>query len=296
MKKLLPLLLILLMFCLPASAERVINRIADPTAADPIPADAQVLEVVYPSVNGSDACILRMGDEVWMVDGSTNFQANLAVLPVLRAMGIKKIDLAFNTHPHDDHICGFATIVKEFPITKLTVAFPLDYNYHLRHTSRLLKETGTEIADVFDGDVLRLGDATMTVIRREGRGFTTNDLSACTMLQYGDCTLLMLADIENRAQQALIDQPPTFGLKADILKFPHHGHARMRTPLFRAIDPEISIVTASRWDSKHATKFLTQMKAESLSTRPDPIRLRTDGKVWVIDKFVLPEGQPAKLK
>lgn len=289
MKKLLALLMLLTLLTLPASAAVVVDRITDPTAVDPIPADAAVLEVVYPAVNGSDACILRLGDQVWMVDGSTRYQANLAVLPVLKAMGVTKIDLAFNTHPHDDHISGFATIAEQVPIKKLMVAFPLDYNYHLRHTARLLTEAGGEIADVFDGDVLHLGDASLTVIRREGRDFTTNDLSACTMLAYGDCRLLMLADIENRAQQALIDQPPAVGLKADILKFPHHGHARMRTPLFRLIDPEISIVTASRWDSKYATEFFNQMHAASLSTRPDPIRLRTDGKVWVIDRFPLLE-------
>ena len=110
MKKLLSLLLILCLVPMVSLADDVVvNLIHNPDASYAFREGAEVLEIVFPQIYGADACIIRMGDEVMMVDAATDHQAPI-VAHALEVMGIDHIDVAYNTHPHDDHITGFEYI------------------------------------------------------------------------------------------------------------------------------------------------------------------------------------------
>ena len=266
----------------------VVNLIDDPDAAYELDPDAELLEIVFPAIHGSDACILRMGDETMMIDCSTDDQSPLLVVPALRAMGVTHIDTAFNSHPHDDHITGFEFLEGTATIGRLLVAFPEDYNYIIKRTVRVLSAQGVPVEHVEDGDVLHLGQAELTVFQRKGGDFTGNDLSACILLRYGERTYITLGDVENRGQAALVSNPPACGMKADIMKYPHHGHVKLNQAFYDLIDPELAIITAHQWPAKEGFAFMERQGVPALSTWYGMIRLRTDGHIWVVD--YLPEN------
>ena len=137
--------LCILMICmlLPgcAAGGRVINLTAAPDAEWAFEEGAEILEVYFLPVIGADACILRMGNQVVMVDAATTGQRQ-RVADALRAAGIDHIDLGFNTHPHDDHIEGFWHLPADVPLSLLVTAFPQNTNYRMLKTVRLMKEKG----------------------------------------------------------------------------------------------------------------------------------------------------------
>lgn len=293
-RRLLPLLLVLCLLPIAALGEgSVVNLIDDPEADYAFEEGAELFTIVFPPIHGSDCAILLYQDEVMMIDCSTDDQAPLLVVPVLQMLDIDHVDIAFNSHPHDDHLTGFEFITDQASIGKLLVGFDTDYNWVIKRTARVLGNLGVPVERVNDGDVLTLGDGqvSMTVYQRHGGGYTTNDRSATLMIHYGDRTIFFSGDIENRGQKGLLTNPPEESLKTDILKYPHHGHAKVNDALFALFDPELSIVTAHEMPADDAFDYLARMHVPGVSTWYGTLRLRTDGHIWVLDRITEGENQ-----
>ena len=288
-KKLAALLLALMMLPIFALAEEgcVINLIDNPEAEFAFEEGKDIFTIVYPNVTGSDAAILQYQDEVWMIDCSTDDQSPKFVVPALEDLGITHIDVAFNSHPHDDHITGFEFLDKQATIGKLIVAFDRNHNYTIQRTIHRLGKKNVGYEYTKDGDAFTMGDGgvKMTVIQRLGGGFTDNDKSAMLMIQYGDRTLFSPGDIENRGQKALLTDPPACGVKADVLKYPHHGHAPINQELFDLIDPEIVLISAHETVADDGFNFIQRNNVPGISTWYGIVRFRTDGNIWVVDRL-----------
>lgn len=282
-------LLLCIVFSVPACAEgAVINLIADPDAEYCFQPDVPILEVYYPKIYGSDCTVLRIEDHVMLIDGSSANQARERVLPMLQDLGIDHVELAFNTHPHSDHLPGLWALYEEgIGIDRVVMGMhdptgdPLQRRYE-----RYFTEAGIPVEYAEDNDILRLGPAELTVIARTRRDFTLNDYSACTMLRYGERTLVSLADIEERSQTVLLNKLPDFSLKADILKYPHHGQQAMKAGLYNLISPELTVLTSHETaEGKVGYAYVTKRGSMAISTPHGPLRLRTDGVIWVLDQY-----------
>jgi competence protein ComEC len=286
MKRLLSLILALCLLPMAALAEgKVVNLIENPDAEWSFEEGKDILEIVYPPLQGADACILRLGGETMMIDCATDDQSQSAVVPTLQRLGVTHVDVAFNSHPHDDHLTGFEYLDGTATIGKLLVSSPLDENYVIKRTVRVMNELGVPVEQVQDGDVLTLGDATLTVIQRQRSDLTGNDRSAALKLVYGDCSFISLGDMENRAQAMLVDNPPECGMKADIMKYPHHGHATLNNDFLAMVDPELAIITAAQFRAKEAYAYMAKKNIPTLTTYRHTLRLRSDGHIWVVDEL-----------
>ena len=287
-QRLVPLLMLLCLFPILSFADgSVINLIASPEKEYTFAEGVSILEVVFPRVHSSDCAILRFEDEVMMIDASTpgaGMQARIK--SALEAMGITRIDTAFNTHPHNDHIGGFETVYAHTTIDQLVLTFPEDYNKHMIKSVNFMKEHHVPISHVSDGDVFTMGDAgavRFEVIQRNGPRWTENDQSAMLMVSYGDRSMLLAADIENRAQTSYAEELPACGIQADILKYPHHDLVRMNTAFFEAVSPELTLINGGLDTGREGRNYLKQKKADFLVGYKGLTRMRTDGIIWVID-------------
>ena len=288
MKRFLLILLVLALIPGLAMADgKVINLVADPDAEWHFAENAPVLEVVFPPVKGADAAILRMGDEVAMIDAATAGQRQ-RVADTLKALDISRVNIAFNTHPHDDHIVGFQHVPETAKMDKLVITFPEDANNHMKNTLRVMEELGIPVEHAADGDVLRVGQAELKVIQKTEKWFTDNNKSAMVMVTYGDCRLLMAADVELDAQNLLLKTCPE-ELDADILKYPHHGVAKAGWNFLKHISPELSVITNGRYNVKNTRKDAEKRGIPLVYTAEGTVRLRTDGNIWVVDQWELKE-------
>ena len=289
MKRLLSLLLILLLLPAAAPAEGVVyDRTGNLTEEYVFPEGTPLLEIVFPRVYSSDCAILRFGDEVMMIDASTkNKTMRNRIRTAVAAMGVDHIDVAFNSHPHDDHIDGFQFVHEYAPIGKLYIAFPEDYDARMKEAVKFCNGNGIPVLHVQDGDVLTMGEngeVTLTVIQRWGtKSWDTNDQSAMLLIRYGERTILFTGDVENRAQRDYGENPPACGLKADILKQPHHGQQPLQDVFLQQVQPEIVFMNGAADVMNGAKKYLNKKGVPFILGYKGLTRMRTDGSIWVID-------------
>ena len=129
------LLLCLLPFAALAEEEKqvVFDRTKNLTEEFVFPEGTPVLEIVFPRVYSSDCAIIRFGDETMMIDASTlNKKMKARIKTAIQSMGVDHINVAFNSHPHDDHIDGFPTVDSYAPIGKMVLTFEEDYDKHMK--------------------------------------------------------------------------------------------------------------------------------------------------------------------
>lgn len=290
MKRLFALLMLLCLLPLSALAEEkvVYDRTGNLTEEFVFPEGTPVLEIVFPRVFSSDCAILRFGDETMMIDASTlNQKMKNRIKTALTSMGVEKIDTAYNSHPHDDHIDGFPTVDSYCPIGRMILTFEEDFDKHMKTVVTYCNEQGIPIEHAGDGDVLTMGEngeVTLRVIQRNDTGkWKANDRSAMLLIQFGERTILFAGDVENRAQRSYATNPPEGGLKADILKYPHHGQVKLDNAFLAMIDPELAFINGASGVMDGAKNYLTKHKVPYLIGYNGLTRMRTDGKIWVVD-------------
>lgn len=270
------------------SAPVLIDRTGELTEEYRFPDGTQVLEIVFPRVYSSDCAIVRFGYDVMLIDASDDTPLmQRRVRSALNAMGVDYIDIAFNSHPHHDHLNGFGEVVKSRPIGRLVLTFPEDYNRKSVRASQDFAARGIPIEHAADGDVFCLGageEVVIRVLQRNDTGtWTTNDRSALLHIQYGERSILFAADIELPAQRSYAADPPDGGIQADILKYPHHGKDALSDLFLRAVSPSLCILTSADKSLTGGKQYLHTRGIPYLLTYAGLTRLRTDGQVWVAD-------------
>jgi len=281
------LLLLLMLPCISLAESCIVNLIENPQATYSFAEGAPILEIVFPRVHSSDCAVLRMGDEVLMLDASipgADMQARIQ--SALEAMGVTHIDVAFNSHPHNDHIGGFAEVYKVAPFDKLIITYPEDFNKFMVSALGFMADHSIPVEHAADGDLLSMGpsgEVSLHVIQRNGERWTENDQSAMLMVKYGERSILFSADVENRAQADYAANPPAIGIDADILKYPHHGLVRMNSDFLSAVSPEITLINGGLDTGREGREYMKRKKLPFLVGYKGLTRMRTDGQIWVID-------------
>lgn len=289
MKRILCTLMLLLLLPVMALAEGVVyDRTGNLTEEYVFPEDAAVLEIVFPRVYSSDCAILRFGDEVIMIDASTkNKTMQTRIKTAVAAMGVDHIDTAYNSHPHDDHIDGFQFVHAYAPIGQLLIAFPEDYDDRMKEAVKFCNDNGIPVVRVENGDVLTMGEngeVTLTVIQRQGTSaWDANDQSAMLLVRYGERTILFAGDVENRAQRDYGGNPPEGGLKADILKMPHHGQQPLQDVFLAVVQPELVFMNGAADVMNGGKNYLKKNGVPFILGYQGLTRMRTDGAIWVVD-------------
>ncbi len=292
LQRLISLLLMLCLLPLTAMAEEaapvVIDRTKNLKEEYKFPEGTPVLEIVFPRVFSSDCAIIRFGEETMMIDASTkNVRMRGRIQTALEAMGVTEIDRAYNSHPHDDHIDGFSFVDAYCPIGQMILTFEEDFDKHMKDAVAYCIEQEIPIVHVGDGDVLTMGEngeVTMRVIQRNDTGkWLANDRSAMLLIQYGERTILFAGDVENRAQKSYSENIPGGGIKADILKYPHHGQVKLHDPFLYAIDPEFVFMNGASGVMDASKKYLKKHNIPYVIGYDGLTRMRTDGQVWVVD-------------
>lgn len=290
MKRLISLLMLLLMLPLCAAAEEqiIIDRTNNLVEEYKFPEGTPILEIVFPRVYSSDCAIVRYGYDVMMIDASTaTDEMQDRVRSALYSMGVDYIDVAFNSHPHDDHINGFTEVADYFPVGRLVLAFEEDFDENMIRVVNHFNEKDIPIEHVQDGDVFYMGpeeDVTIRVLQRNDSGtWEANNRSAMLHIQFGERSIIFTGDVENHAQRSFGENPPEGGLKADIMKYPHHGQVKLHDPFLEAIDPKLVFMNGADQVMNGGKNYLEKKKIPYLVGYTGLTRLRTDGKVWVVD-------------
>jgi competence protein ComEC len=235
--------------------------------------------VTFFDVGQGSAILIRSGDSVVLFDAGPQQSAESdagsnTIVPALRLLGIRKIDLLVLSHLDTAHIGGLNAILDAMPIEKIWTALP-ENSVALQRIATLganrvpdrcqsglntvlgnlvlealhppkIEDTGGGAAD---GPT---NEAANSQIRRPAKKTNNNASSCVLMIRSGQHKVLLTADIENKQERWLVQQ---YGeaLNADVLAMPGQGAASGSSSLFlQTVRPQFAVSQAgyrNRWQT-----------------------------------------------
>ncbi len=190
------------------------------------------------SNSGDGILIITPSGKTMVVD--TNVNANTPYLVyALQELGIDKIDYFVNTHPHPDHIGGFAILARHIEIGEIftppaTMYTKVGTSANVNKFRQVVEGKDIKWSYMAEGDTLTLDkDVEIKVYNPpadlDWGTVNENEWSIAMKLTYKDSSYFLGGDIGNdlvRYKRDTINQMITkYGdeLKTDIVKMNHHG-------------------------------------------------------------------------
>ncbi|WP_341717196.1 ComEC/Rec2 family competence protein [Micromonospora sp. FIMYZ51] len=164
----------------------------------------------------------------------------------LRRLDVRRVPLLVVSHFHVDHTGGVAGIFRGRRVD--TVLVP---QWPEPATGRdLVRATaaahGTPLVAAPAGWRYRAGDAELVVLGppypMRGTRSDPNNNSLVLLATVGGVRILLTGDAETELQRELRERLPPDGLRADVLKVPHHGSAYQDPAFLDAVRPAVALV------------------------------------------------------
>lgn len=190
------------------------------------------------------------------------------VVPFLRSVGVGALDLLVQSHGDNDHIGGLPAVLEAVPVAQIISSVPemippaqvrppaggarigpdsmaLRAQPTARQAPALPFLADTRVTHCRDGQTWRWDGVEFRVLHPpQAMDMSANDRSCVLQVRAGQHTLLLSGDIEQRAEQDLLQRHGA-ALQADVLVVPHHGSSTSSTPGFVAtVAPTIAIFPA----------------------------------------------------
>jgi competence protein ComEC len=173
------------------------------------------------------------------------------VVPFLRRKGISKIDIVILTHPHNDHLQGLLSVLKNFK-----VGIVLDSGYENKENPlyyeflSLIKEKNIRYKIVKYGDIFNLGSSKIKILNPQVPylNLTKSDIDnngIVFKLTEGNVRFLFTGDIYKEGECKILENGED--IESDILKIPHHGsNTSSSLEFLEKVKPKISIISVGR--------------------------------------------------
>lgn len=237
-----------------------------------VPVNEELLIVTFLDVGqGAAAVIETPCNLVIMVDaggrpafrGDPGLVGERIILPFLRYKGITRIDMAFITHPHEDHFGGFIPFVDQIPVEKVLIS-PVEggsiYYHDLINSFEL---AGSEIIETGRGDLWHCrSDLKLKIVGPPEKLFmgTSSDLnnnSIVFFLTYKNIRILFTGDIEDPAVKEFLRTG--YDLSANLLLVPHHGGYLEAMPeLLDSVRPDLAVIQVGHNSFGHPHPYVLQ--------------------------------------
>lgn len=215
-------------------------------------AGAGTLTVDVLSVGQGDAIIVQSpAGKTVLIDAGTGKQD---VVPMLRARGIDKIDLAIASHAHADHIGGMDEVLEALPVRVFVDQAMAHTTGTYTKVMGLVESRGVAYKPGDRGVSFNLDDGIRLELlapaepKLRGTRSDLNSNSVVVRLTKGDHCMLFTGDAEEPTEQMLLQK----GLEpCDVLKVAHHGSGHSSTQRFLdALQPRHAIISCGK-DNKY---------------------------------------------
>lgn len=281
--------LLLCVVCMMSAAQAAPVKEIGPEEQHDFDTQTPLMRVYFLNMTARDGILIVCGDETMLVDCGGNNYGKAYVQPKLKKLGIDHIDYAVNTHPDDDHVSGFLSLMELVPIGGFYTGFDANYNRYQREVTDAAKKYKVPIYTIDAKTELSFGGIHIETYQNMNAS-TINGCSMIMHLTFGDSRMLLLADtpwdIQDEAAAAMGE-----GFRADIVKISHHGINTPTKEAFDAMAPQYAVITNGRTDNNQRTReFLQTENCPALFTPDGCVECITDGTHWTIrqipyDKF-----------
>lgn len=229
---------------------------------EPIPKETG-MEIYFFDVGQADCALIRLDGHTMLIDAGNKSDANsnlkvtdnINLVYELKQLGVEKIDFFINTHPHEDHMGGSATIVENFEIGKIiapnneydniTTKFYTEFEeiVNAKNIQWIYPTTMTdeEVADyeakrrkyceehasegytyaaqeyIQIGDSFNFGEAVVTILSPNADSYKEkNNYSIALKIEYEGNSILFTGDIEEDAEAEIVKMAIEKGINLNV--------------------------------------------------------------------------------
>ena len=203
-------------------------------------------ELLAADVGQGTAVVLRTAGHVLVYDTGAVFTPDAdagerVLVPLLRGLGVRRVDRLLLSHRDHDHTGGAASLMQALPVaatmSSLEPGHPLRTRApHQPCTAGTRWQWDGVAFEILHPPAERLAAATPRT--------RANSLSCVLRVAGRQGSVLLAGDIEAAEEQALLRTAPA-ALASSVLLVPHHGSGTSSTPGFiAAVSPEVAVVQA----------------------------------------------------
>lgn len=228
--------------------------------------------------------------------GLTRDDADQVIARFLSDHDIDRLDYAILSHPHQDHVGGLPALAESIEIDTYLDPVIETTNQTYLQSLEIIEDQGISTGAARQGDSYTLGAdvefeilwPTDDLLEDSSGAPLINDNSTVVKLDAGDVTVLLTGDIEEAAEQQLVE---TYGdeLDVDVLQVAHHGSSTStRQSFLSAADPEVAIIPVgadNQYGHPHTetVQILREHNVEVYRTDLDgTVTIETDGSLYEI--------------
>jgi competence protein ComEC len=204
------------------------------------------LTVYHLDVGQGDAALLVTPDrQYYLIDagglsGAYDVGARV-VVPVLRYLGVSRLDGLFISHGDHDHAGGAAAVAANLPVRRIFrgAAAPSEDEQKLLQ----VLTPATSLETLTAGQQLQLGSTLVEVITAGQGAVTANESSLILRFNCGGRQLLFTGDATGEEELAAT----AAGVEAQLLKVSHHGAASSSEAGFlQRVRPRLAVISVGR--------------------------------------------------
>ncbi len=205
-------------------------------------------------VGQGDAFLVQGTRGALLVDAGTALPDGLdlgrhAVVPALRALGVRRLDLLVATHADLDHRGGLAAVLDAVPVAELWLPYGGAREPGFAALLAAATRAAVPVRERGRGSPPRAAGDLRVVPLWPPPGAASaarNDRSLVLRVEVNGARVLLSGDIDARAERALIDSGAD--LRADVLALPHHGSDTSSSRAFlRTVGASVALASAPCW-------------------------------------------------
>ena len=168
---------------------------------------------------------------------------NRIIAPMLRSIGVARLDAMMISHQDTDHSGGAMSVLETVPVGALYSSLPGDHPILRARMERGEAATRCAAGERWNWDGIEFTVLHPVVPNYSNPKLKPNDLSCVLRVANTAGSALLTGDIEARTEADLVRRGGD-ALQADVLVVPHHGSRTSSTPAFiAAVHPRYAVFT-----------------------------------------------------
>ncbi len=197
------------------------------------------LSVVIIDIGQGDGILIKFpNSKIALIDAGNAtpyFDNGKSVIsPLLKRLGIEKVDYGFVSHVDSDHYKGYYSLIKEGFIKRI-IKPEIDSTLQRDIVfEKFIKENDIEI-ECYSKSTLSIANARLYILNdatdHKYNSLNVNDRSGIIKLVHGNNEILFVGDAGIKTEKLLVNDYGEF-LQSDILKAGHHGSKTSSSELF----------------------------------------------------------------
>ncbi|MCX6346158.1 MAG: ComEC/Rec2 family competence protein [Armatimonadetes bacterium] len=201
--------------------------------------------IVMRSPNGK-TLVMDCGTNSWRNNDDVG---KSLVLPYLRKMGVRQIDVAVISHPHEDHISGFEGLLQNCPAKLVIDTKSSEHSPTYNHLKNEIRRSGATYRFAKRGQTIEFDDGVIIQVLNPPSasepGQDLNEESIVLRVIYGKTAFLLAGDIGNVSESEIMNE--NLPIRAQALQVGHHGsHQSTSYRWLEAVKPNAAVISCGR--------------------------------------------------